>query len=213
MQICALNLCPSVVKMNIAYQKSERFGVLTVLVDGDPWREIHTHIFGRKPTLHITCNDLADFPLLEYRAAMAYALKRLALKNQASMELSNSLEERLVSSQTIDRILSECKQLGYLNDSEWVEAFIRRQMAKKLGPQAILMKLKAKGIPSEIYQEILPHLDNTDLQKQRIQHLLDTKYRSKDLSDYKTRAKVIASLARKGYPLSEIYEIIGSQMI
>lgn len=197
----------------ITFEKKEgRFGVLTIIVDGEPWRDIHSHIFGRKPALCAkSLTELeSQFPIFEYRGALGYTLKRLALKGQPSSELIKSLKERLVSDETIHRIITECQQQGYVNDRDWVESFIRRQMAKNLGSQAILMKLKAKGVSPDLTMDILSRLDNPELQKERIRHLLETRYRTKDLSDYNTRSKVISALSRKGFSFDDIREVVST---
>lgn len=197
----------------ISYQKKEgRLGVLTVLVDEDPWRDIHTQIFGKKPVLHMCCKTLSEletqFPSLEYKGALAYSMKRLSLKSQPSSELTQCLQERLVSESTIERIISEVTQLGYINDQDWLESFVRRQIARNLGPQAIAMKLRAKGISREQSEEILNQLSSSSATQEGISRLLETKYRTKDLRDYKTKEKVIAALIRKGFAFQDIIQVM-----
>lgn len=143
-----------------------------------------------------------------YKSAMTYALKRLSVKSQPAIELRKKLKDRQVQDDIIDRIIEECQRLGYLNDEEWIQSFIRRQMARNLGPQAIEIKLRAKGICKEEYRNFLSALDNSELQEQRIHHLLETRYRSRDLTDIKSREKVIASLMRKGFSFHEIQNVI-----
>lgn len=200
--------------MEVEYKnKVGAFGVLTILVDDEEWRDIHTHIFGKKPSLHTVCKSFQDledqFPTLEHRAALNYTMRKLTVKSLPSGELEKNLQERLVSDETIERIISECQRLGYLNDNDWVESFIKRQMARNLGPQAIAMKLRAKNVSQDLIQHAMSKLDNPALQKQRIQHLLQTKYRTRDLTDYKSRSKVVASLARKGFSFQDIQSAIG----
>lgn len=189
-----------------------RYGVLNLYVDEELWREIHTAIFGRKPKLPMNCQSLNElkeqFAILEYRAATVYVLKRLSMKPYLTAELEKRMEERLVSSETIQRVITECQRLGYLNDQEWLDSFVRRHLARNLGPMAILMKLRAKGISQTIAQQLLDKFDHGEGRKERIHHLLATRYRSRDLSDFHTREKVIASLIRKGFSFSDIKDAI-----
>lgn len=192
--------------------KEGRRGVFVICIDEDPWREIHASIFGRKPSLPKTGTTLSEFESLfeqlEYRGAMRYALKRLSLKGQPAAEFEGALEERLVSPNVINRIVAECSRLGYLNDQQWIESFIRCQLARKLGPKAIVMKLQAKGIASDVAKASVSQMSDAKRQIQSIHGLLNTRYRTRDLSDYRTKQKVIASLIRKGYSIDVIRQAI-----
>lgn len=201
--------------MKITCTKKEgRAGVLTIIVDEDEWRDIHTTIFGKQPAFPKICTTIDDlekwFETTEYKGALQYALKRLSLKNQPSTELQQHLERKLVAESTITRIITECQQYGYLNDHNWLESFVRQQMARNIGPNAILMKLRSKGITQETAQTVLSGMDNQEDQSERIAHLLKTRYRKRDLSDYRSKQKVIASLIRKGFSFETILSAIKS---
>lgn len=192
--------------------KEGRRGVLTLYIDGEAWKEIHTSVFGRQPTLnteYASQSDLEEyFEKAEYRAATVFVLKRLSIKAYLASELQNKLVEHYVSEATAERVIQECRRLGYLNDEEWLNGFVQRQIARKLGPMAILMKLRAKGVSQEKAEELVGALDNEDGRKERIMNLLTTRYRNRDLSDFKSREKVIASLIRKGFSFSDVKEAI-----
>lgn len=188
--------------------KEGRRGVLTLFVDGEIWRDIHILVFGRHPNLsteYTTWNELEEhFGKAEYRGATLYALKRLSIKSYLASELQNKLIEHHVAEANAQRVILECQRLGYLNDEEWLNCFVRRQVARKLGPMAIVMKLRAKGISQENAQRLIETLDNGNARRERITHLLATRYRNRDLSDFRSREKVITSLIRKGFSLSDI---------
>lgn len=56
---------------------------------------------------------------------------------------------------TIDSILEDLSQSGYLNDQYLAEAYVRRQLSKCYGPKIIALKLKYLGLPSSIISETL----------------------------------------------------------
>lgn len=186
------------------YPKEGKRGVLTIFIDGQPWREIHTTIFGRRPK--IPKDVQTRFSQWELQRAKSYALNRLAKQNQPSNQLEKSLRDRLVTEPTIAKIIADCQRLGYLNDEEWMESYIRSQQARHLGPERILLKLREKGISREQALAALDKQDDAELRAGRIRHLLTTRYRSRDLADYKERQKVIAALIRKGFSFSEVIE-------
>ena len=144
------------------------------------------------------------FCALEYRMAKLYALRRLSAQSLPSTTLARALRQRLVTEETIERLNEELKQQGYLNDEEWTASYVRGQIARKRGPKAIVQKLAHKGISEEQAHSALESASGADQQKQAIAKLIQTRYASRNLSDFKERQKVIASLARRGFDLSII---------
>lgn len=185
-----------------------RAGVLTVYIDDEPWRDIHTSIFGKKPNIPTDCTTLNEweerFQQLEYRGALQYALKRLSVKNQPSTELKAQMEKHLVSEGIIKRIISECKSLGYINDEDWLKSFVKHQISRNQGPHSIVMKLRAKGISQNAAEELVRTLNGNETQQEQIKQLLSKRYRNRDLTDRGTRDKVIAALMRRGFSFDQI---------
>lgn len=181
--------------------------LLTIVIDGDAWRDIDPTIFGRKPQLPKGCTSLEEweerFTEAEYKAAFAYAIKALSLKSRSSPELQKNLTDRLVAESTAERIVAECISRGYINDTAWVESFVRCQAARHVGPQAIACKLYAKGIPTQLAEAAIDKICRGSSLK-HIEHLLKTRYASRDLSQFKEKQKVIAALMRKGFSFAEI---------
>lgn len=205
--------------MKISYQDKHGFrGVLILCIDDEPWREIHTTIFGRKPSLPQRCVTLTEFAEkfsgIEYQAAKGYAFKRLAMKMMSTSEMRKGLSQRLVSEGVAQRVIDECVRLGFLNEQVWLDAYVRSLIGRKYGPQTILYKLRSKGVPQDIADEVLEKLNGVDGEGNvtRIQQLLTTKYRSRNLSEYKERGKVIAALIRKGFSFDDILKAIREKM-
>lgn len=145
---------------------------------------------------------------MEYQDSKEYALRCLARKSYFSEELVVKLREKSVPNETIDRIIQEFKDKLFLNDTEWVENFIRNQSEKGRGPQQIIVKLRQKRVPSEIIAVYREQVQDSSSQRDNIKRLLVKKYRSRNLKDPRERQKVIASLLRKGFDFSEIKNIL-----
>lgn len=145
----------------------------------------------------------------EYKRAKILAYKRLALKSQHSVELRTALQKQEIPEGIVNRVIAECSQLGYLNDHDWIEGFIKGQLAKNKGPRYISIKLRQKGIKSDEFAELLNK--NPPSYKESIQKLLESKYKKFDLTDYRQKQKVIASLMRRGFSLDDILEKIGQK--
>ncbi len=176
-------------------------------------KKMHLSIIGSGGSLPSFCESkerlLSQLAEMEATGARQWALKKIASQPVLSKQLEKSLYERSVSRATVEQIISDFKRLGYLNDEEWIASFVRVQKLKKVGPQMIVQKLKMKGAPEEL---IAPHMEDNST-KERIKELLATKYAKRDLSDYKERQKVVASLARKGYSFEDVFQVIEQQQM
>lgn len=176
--------------------------VLTLFVEGEEWRDIHTSIFGRCPSFPSECASWEEwkefFSTFETRQVKNYVIRRLAAQSYHTLQLKKLLAERLVSASLSSKVIQEYVQLGYLDDKAWIESFVRGQ-SRRHSQRAILFKLQAKGIPVEQCTEILERFQDPDQEKQKILRLLQTRHRSKDLQDPADKRKVVASLMRKGF--------------
>lgn len=193
--------------MEVFFRSAERIhDRWEILVDGEKWREVHRSIFGKKPLFPSISQetDLQQiFDEYEYRRVKGYVLWRLSTQPYHSEQLKKMLSDRCVQSHTIYRVIQEYSEIGCLDDENWVSTFIRSHL-KRYSLPLILRKLRAKGLSEETVRSIASQWKNPESELETIQQLLCTRYRSKDLSDYKTRQKVIASLARKGFGFDQI---------
>ncbi len=144
----------------------------------------------------------------EYRKAKIYAWKRLARKNQPTIELKKHLEDRSYSESIIERVIKECQSAGYLDDQAWIDAFVKRESSRNQSPRAIAFKLQQKRISKELIQEALNRLCGEETRTSSIRNLIAKKSKSMDLNERSQRDKLIANLLRKGFNLSEIREVL-----
>lgn len=147
----------------------------------------------------------------DYKKAKTYAWKRLARKNQPAVELRKHLQDREYSESIIERVIQECQSAGYIDDQAWMDAFVRRETARNQSPRAIAFKLQQKGLSKEIIQEALNRLCGEDARAHSIRALISKKSKTVDLNDRKQKDKLVASLLRKGFNLSEIFAILRSE--
>ncbi|HEY4831651.1 MAG TPA: regulatory protein RecX [Waddliaceae bacterium] len=192
--------------------KPDQYGMFIIFVNGEEWRRIHRSIFGNKPRIPLEYQQLSDleswFQQAELKGARKFSLARLALKSQSSSELRIALQRVMVSDASIDITLKECEALGYLDDQDWIERFIRRQCERKIGPRLIASKLRSKGIKEE---EIAAAFQNNQMlltEAPQILNLIQRRYSKKGLTDFRARQKVFAALMRKGFHPHEILEAL-----
>lgn len=197
--------------MNITIKPhAEKKDIFTVFIDEEPWRNIHSAVFGRYPKPFKPQASREEwnvtFQALEYRKTKEYVLRRLSAKSYHSSQLKKLLKERLVDPKIVDRLIQECTDWGFLNDKAWLDSFMRVHR-KKYSKRAIEAKLRVKGIPVEVLKDLLDEWNDPEEEIKIIQTLIKTKYRSKNLGDFKDKQKVIASLMRKGFGFTQINSV------
>ena len=119
-----------------------------------------------------------------------------------------SMYEKLVQSgfekDDINEALSYLTERGYINEEAYFQRFCEYNAQKKgYGAKRILLMARAKGFSAKTINEnaenVISKLDFTEICLSQLE-----KIRSLDLSDKKSKDKAIASLARRGFGLSEI---------
>lgn len=132
----------------------------------------------------------------------AYLL--LSRKAYSTQQLRRKLREKDFGAQEIEKLIEELIQLGYLNDADWIRAYIRRQIRQKYGQQVIRQKLVQEGFSAADFERQLEEELAGPEAEQSIRRLLETRYRSRKLSDPKERQKLIAALLRRGHDYAAI---------
>lgn len=149
-------------------------------------------------------------PLGSFQEGKKYLLNALCKESLCSSQIRQRLKRREVPEEMIQSLIEEMIRYGFVDDRAWVESFVRRQQGRKDGPMMIRMKLRAKGIPKELIDASIP--EESSLLREQVAELLKTRYRKYDLSDYKQRQKAFAAIARKGFPLDVISEVIATEI-
>jgi SOS response regulatory protein OraA/RecX len=93
----------------------------------------------------------------------------------------------------IEEVLDKIDSLGLLDESQFVDYFVRRH--HRQSATQINYQLKLLGINQKVTTE--NEIDN-------IKSILQKKYQSSDFSDFKTKNKITANLFRKGFALGDI---------
>lgn len=184
--------------------------ILTLFVEDEPWAQFHKKIFGARPKFAAkNISELCEeFVEKEWRSAKNFALKCLARKSYHSHELKKLLKECLVNDVIIDEVIGECRELGYLDDDDLILRLMQREKSKQGGPRKILWKIRRKGIEDEQIESKLDVTYPLEEQAAGIKQLLETRYRSRDLSCPKEKQKVVAALLRKGFTFEAVQQVL-----
>lgn len=142
----------------------------------------------------------------EFIEAKTNAVKYIMYKPRTQFEVKNKLLKLEYDEELIEEVIDELLLLEYLNDNLYAEKFIRNsQSVKPMSKNVIKYKLREKGIPDDIIQNVLKdtEIDEIELAK----NLFLKKTKGKTL-DEKEINKVKAFLARKGFSLAIINKVV-----
>ncbi len=149
-------------------------------------------------------------------SAKSAALRLLAHRPRSEKEIVDRLREKEFADGTISMILVELRMAGLVNDAAFARSFIRNSLTlRPLGEIQLRRKLLMLGVPRRVVDgalsETLTDVDMIDVARQtaivyqrRLQH-------SPAPGDpRKTRNRISAHLARRGYSWSTINTVLKS---
>ena len=178
-----------------------------ILLDGAPWKEVSTTIFGKRCALPSPCTSLEELELafaqLEKERAKRYVAFLLAKLDYSTDALRKRLTEHLVSPATTDALLQDLIQKGYLNDERYAQTLIQFYRNRGMGDRLIRTKLLAKGL-SPNHLEALPSEDPLAAAKKAWEGL-SKRY---NLEDQKGKQRAYAAMARRGFEWGSIEAVL-----
>ena len=86
---------------------------------------------------------------------MTKALSILARREHSRWELAQKLSSWTEDKNLIEAVLNECETQNWLNETRFVEAYIRYRSQKLYGPKKIAYELQQKKIASELIETSL----------------------------------------------------------
>lgn len=199
--------------MKIEFVLNQR-DIFTMLVDGEPWKQIHQAVFGRRPRFPKTLSSQQDlemkFDEWQMQQAKQYALRRLSKQSYHSQKLKKLLQLRLVPIEIAEVIIKELIAKGFMQDDVWLDNYVEGHM-KRMSLRAILFKLKSKGVTNDELERLADKWKDPESEHETLVKLIGSKLRGKSLSDHKERHKLIGYLSRKGYSYDSIKTALNGQ--
>ncbi len=145
-------------------------------------------------------------PLLTYEAVKEKALRLLEFRSHSEYELRNKLRISQASEEHIEKVISFCKEYGFINDMAYATHKANDLInLKKFGIRRVKSELKAKGIAEHIINQVIENLDN-ESEKDILFTLVEKKLKG-DFSD-KNKDKCIRYFIYRGYDLYDIKNAI-----
>lgn len=145
-----------------------------------------------------------------YKKALNYALNLLGKYYKTKSELAKKLKEKEYNEETIKAVLERLAEVGYLNDEQYVEAFIRSKQdtSQGLNKRTLYNKLIQKGVDKDLIQQ---SLENSDIDEyQNAMQAAEKKMRNLKGSLQEKKAKLYSFLYNKGFSYEICSKVINN---
>lgn len=148
----------------------------------------------------------------EYINARTSASGYLTLRRVSEKQLRDYLLRKKFSRQTIQRVVSEMKEKGQLNDEKFAQLFVKDRMKlKPMGPLKLTMELKKHGIEDEIIESVMKPFFRIEAQKELALKLAKKKVNSiKGYEPLKRKQKLYNFLRQQGFEKGVIVDVVRS---
>lgn len=118
---------------------------------------------------------------MNFELAKEKAIKYIAISKKTKYEVRVKLQKLGAQESVIEEVIEYLSNLNYLNDDEYVDAYIRQCMRLlNYSIYEIKNKLLQKGIDKYIIEEKLYKLEDTNYEKKLVEKLLNGKLKSQD---------------------------------
>ena len=144
------------------------------------------------------------------QSALLYALRILKIRPNSIAEIRAKLKRKGYDQDEADEVVKKLITQGLLDDRVFANAWIRYRLARPFGFGKIKQELKEKGIAPELLAECLESAQEQVDVKAVIQELALAKNARMGQVEIKKRKKRIFDfLVRRGYPIGDVYEVVG----
>jgi len=160
----------------------------------------------QKPKTGASPNTLLD----GHQKALHTALRILTVRDHSKYELNRKLKQRGFSPADIEKAVSECERLDYINDERTARVYIHQMIRKGQGLNRIRHAMNKKGLQGQRIENILCEIESDIDEAQGAQRILEKHIqrfeRENDLK--KRRDKMYRFLYARGFSQDTIRKLI-----
>ena len=156
--------------------------------------------------------DITDDDIRKYNVesnlgkARSKAGDMLSRRPYSVYEFKSKLLDKGFDDVIVNSVADEFSELGYLDDFEYAKLYIEDARLKMKGDKKIAYELSLKGVSERTVRDALSECEEVPLDA--IANIINTKYASMDINDYKVKQKITAYLASRGFSFSEINDAV-----
>ncbi len=109
------------------------------------------------------------------------AIRYIGISKKTEYEVKQKLKGLKIASSVIDEEIEYLKELGYINDIDYVKSYIKQcYKMQNYSIYEITNKLLQKGVKASIIDEEIDSLKESDYEQQVVEKLLNSKLKSYD---------------------------------
>ncbi|MGN9809709.1 regulatory protein RecX [Micromonospora sp. BQ11] len=139
-------------------------------------------------------------PRDEAEVAREICLRQLAVRPRTRAELAGALARKGISDEVSAEVLDRYDEVGIIDDAAFAKAWVSsRHAGRGLARRALANELRQRGVDGEVASEALGELDE-ETEAETARALVDRKLRSARGEPDAVFRRLVAMLARKGYP-------------
>ncbi|WP_308200899.1 regulatory protein RecX [Actinoplanes sp. M2I2] len=132
--------------------------------------------------------------------AREICLRQLAVRPRTRAELAKVLTRKEISEEVIAEVLDRYDEVGIIDDAAFARAWVAsRHHGRGLARRALANELRQRGVDAEVAGEALETVDDDD-EAATARALVDRKLRTATGAPDALFRRLVAMLARKGYP-------------
>ncbi len=146
-------------------------------------------------------------------ALWAYALKLLAGRAHSMGELRDKIRRRAEQAGEVDGVLARLKELGYLDDRRYAEAFANARLSNdRLGRARVVRDLRQRRVAPALAESAVAGVYRDVEEQKLIEEWIRRKYRLSPreglFQDEKELASAYRRLVRAGFRSGEILRVL-----
>ncbi|MEU4156694.1 regulatory protein RecX [Actinoplanes sp. NPDC026670] len=142
----------------------------------------------------------AEPPRSESEVAREICLRQLAVRPRTRAELAKVLVRKEISEEVIAEVLDRYDEVGIIDDAAFARAWVSsRHHGRGLARRALANELRQRGVDAETAVEALEAVDD-EAEASAARTLVDRKLRTATGAPDAIFRRLVAMLARKGYP-------------
>ncbi|WIM95360.1 regulatory protein RecX [Actinoplanes oblitus] len=127
-------------------------------------------------------------------------MRQLAARPRTRAELARVLARKEISEEVIAEVLDRYDEVGIIDDAAFARAWVSsRHHGRGLARRALANELRQRGVDAEVAGEALEAVDE-EAEAEAARALVDRKLRTATGTPEAVFRRLVAMLARKGYP-------------
>lgn len=159
------------------------------------------------PTPGTSADDVA--PADPERVAKSILLRQLTMGPRTEAQLRQALQRRNVPQDAADRVVARFIEVGLIDDATYAQEFVRSAGSSgSLSRRGVQYRLRKKGVSEEVVAEAVQQIDPATEHSAALDVAQRRAARLAGLDDVTRRRRLMALLARRGYPAEVVHSVV-----